>query len=310
MQLDGVHHVTCITGDIGANLEFYTGVMGLRLVGKSVNQDDPYVYHLFYADEAGHPGSDLTFFDYAGAPRGRAGAGMVHRILWRVADEAALDFWQARLADAGRAPERTPGVLRFADPEGLAHELRVSQAPDPPLIARHPEIPAAHALRGFDGVRAYAPAPDRTAALLERVMGATRRDDSTWELRGAQRGGTIALDPPPTARGLAGAGTVHHVAWATSVEEHPRWVDHLHDAGVHSTPVIDRHFFHSIYFREPGGVLFEIADEGPGFADGHPLEELGRRLALPPRLEAQRADIEAHLKPLPDPRANWSGSAS
>ena len=305
MRLDGVHHVTCITGDVRANLDFYTRVLGLRLVGRSVNQDDPFVYHLFYADEQGRPGSDLTFFDYAGAPRGRAGAGMVHRILWRVADEAALGFWQARLAAEGREGQRSKRALRFADPEGLEHELHVSDSSDPPLVAEHPEIPASVALQGFGGVRAYAPAPERTAALLERVMGARPLGDSTWELRGGQRGGTIALDPPPAARGLAGAGTVHHVAWGATVEEHPHWVERLHEANVHSTPVIDRHFFHSIYFREPGGVLFEIADDGPGFAEGGSIADLGRRLALPPRLEPRRAEIEARLKPLPDPRAGW-----
>src|SRR5688500_5656611 len=163
MRLEGIHHVTAITGDAPANVDFYADTLGLRLVKKTVNQDDPTVYHLFYADEKGSAGSDITFFEYPGAARGRAGAGMVHTIVWRVASPAALDFWEARLDDSVRSAEG----LSFEDPEGVRHDLRVSAVGDEPLVAKHPEIPEEHALQGFDGVRAYAVDPDRSSGLLE-----------------------------------------------------------------------------------------------------------------------------------------------
>ena len=284
------------------NVNFYTGVLGLRLAAKSVNQDDPSVYHVFYSDEHGQPGADITFFEYRGAPRGRAGAGMVHRVLWRVTGEPALAFWRERLEAHGVASVREGASLRFADPEGLEHELVVAQVPDEPRVADHPEIPRELALQGFHGVRAYGGRVAASGKLLEDVLGATPVGANTWELRGDRRGGTIAFDAPPEARGLQGAGSVHHVAWGTTLAEHPRWLEQLAVHGVHSTPVVDRHYFHSIYFREPGGVLYEIADDGPGFG---PDEELGRAIALPPWFESQRAAIEAALTPIPDPRASW-----
>ena len=302
MRLEGVHHVTAITGDVLSNVDFYTRILGLRLVGKSVNQDDPTVYHVFFSDEHGRPGADITFFEYRNAVRGRAGSGMVHRVLWRVTGEHALDFWTERLAREGVAAVRGPSSLRFADPEGLEHELVVAEVPDEPRVADHPEIPREKALQGFHGVRAYGGRIERSGALIEQVLGGTRRTHDTWELRGEHRGGSITFDTPPAERGVPGAGTVHHVAWGTTVAEHPRWIEQLASHGVHSTDVVDRHFFKSIYFREPGGVLYEIADDGPGFGS---VGELGTRLALPPWLESQRAAIEAKLTPIPDPRAGW-----
>jgi glyoxalase family protein len=311
MQLEGIHHVTAITGDAPRNVDFYTRVMGLRLVAKSVNQDDPSVYHLFYADERARAGSDLTFFEYPGAIPGRAGAGMVHRIVSRVGTPEAIDFWERRLQDEGIETAREDGRLRFADPEGLGHELVVNTSGDAPLSAKHPEIPDEHALQGFDGVRAYSDEPRHSAPVLERLLGATvAGDGATWELRGEVRGGTISYDPPPAEVGRQSAGTVHHVAWGTTVAEHPRWEEHLREAGVRTSGIIDRHYFHSIYFREPSGVLFEIADDGPGFTVDGPIEELGTRIILPPRFESQRAQIEARLTPLPDPRASWPARAT
>jgi glyoxalase family protein len=305
MRLEGIHHVTAITGDARANLDFYTRVLGLRLVAKTVNQDDPNVYHLFYADEQGHAGSELTFFEYPGAIPGRPGAGMVHTIVSRVGSTAALDFWEQRLGALEVASERLADRVRFADPEGLAHELVVSGAGDEPLRAWHPEIPAEHALGGFDGVRAYADDPERSRALLEQVLGATPAGDGAWELRGERRGGTIAYERAPAEPGRQSGGSVHHVAWGTTVAEHPRWHERLVGARVQATPIIDRHYFHSIYFREPSGVLFEVADDGPGFAVDLPAEEFGTKVILPPQLESQRARIEEILTPLPDPRAGW-----
>jgi glyoxalase family protein len=304
MRLEGIHHITAITGDAPANVDFYGRVLGLRLVAKTVNQDDSSVYHLFYSDEGGSPGSELTFFEYPGARPGRVGTGMVHRIVSRVGAAAALDFWAERLAAEGVEYERGDGSLRFADPEGLRHELIVSGANEP-LVAHHPEIPAEHALQGFVGVRAYSAAPEGSARVLEDVLGASDAGGSTYELQGDRRGGTIAFDQAPDERPLQGAGTVHHVAWGTTVAEHPRWHEHLQRAGVPSTPVIDRHYFHSIYFREPGGVLYEIADDGPGFTVDLPRDELGTRIILPPWLEEHRTEVEARLTPLPDPRAGW-----
>jgi glyoxalase family protein len=306
MKLDGIHHVTAITGDAARNVDYYTGVLGLRLTAKSVNQDDPSVYHLFYGDELARPGADLTFFEYPRAIPGRAGAGMVHRIVWRVASERALGFWADRLAAAGTETEEGEGSLRFADFEGLGHELIVDAGGDQALIADHPEIPADVALQGFAGVRAYAAAPDATTALLERLMGAQPRDDGAFELRGDKRGGWIALDAPPDERGRQSAGTVHHVAWYTTDAEQAAWLDRLNAAGVSNSGIIDRHYFHSLYFREPGGVLFELATEEPGFTVDGPVEELGRRIILPPWLEPRRAEVEARLTPLPDPRADWA----
>jgi glyoxalase family protein len=299
MQLEGLHHITAITGDAARNVDFYTRVLGLRLVAKTVNQDDPTVYHLFYADEGGRPGSELTFFEYPHAKPGRAGDGMVHTIVWRVGGEGALDFWAQRLG-----VEREGDRVRFADPEGLGHELVVSDSADTPLAAEHPEVPAEFALQGFDGVRAYSAAPARSAAVLERLMGARALGDDTWELRGEVRGATVAYDAPPAEQGRQSAGTVHHIAWGTTIADHPRWDERLRAAGVPTSGIIDRHYFHSIYFREPSGVLFEIADDGPGFTvDGLTLEQLGSQIILPPQLEPHREQLEGVLTPLPDPRA-------
>jgi glyoxalase family protein len=305
MQLDGLHHVTAITGDARRNLDFYTRVLGLRLTAKTVNQDDPSVYHLFYGDELARPGADLTFFEYPYAKPGRAGAGMVHRIVWRVASPAALGFWAARLGSEGIATERDPEALRFEDFEGLGHELVLDSSADQPLTAEHPEIPAALALQGFEGVRAYSHDPKATVALLEQLMGAEPHPEERFELRGERRGGWIALDRPPAERGRQGAGTVHHVAWYTTDAEQGAWLARLNEGGVPNSGIIDRHYFHSLYFREPGGVLFELATEEPGFTVDGPVEQLGKRIILPPWLESQRAQVEARLTPLPDPRADW-----
>jgi glyoxalase family protein len=306
MRLEGIHHITAITGDAPRNVDFYTRVLGLRLVAKTVNQDDPSVYHLFYADERGRPGSELTFFEYPRAMPGRAGAGMVHRIVWRVGSREALGFWQERLAGEDVAVTREDDRVRFADFEGLGHELVVTAGPDEPMIAEHPEVPRELALQGFAGVRAYNAVPDRSALVLEQLLGASAQGDDRWELRGDARGSFIAYDQPPAERGRQSAGTVHHVAWGTTVAEHPRWEALLRGAGVQTSGIVDRHYFHSIYFREPSGVLFEIADDAPGFTvDGYTIEQLGSVIILPPQLEPQRERIEAILTPLPDPRADW-----
>jgi glyoxalase family protein len=298
MQLDGVHHVTCITGDAPRNVDFYTRVLGLRLVKKTVNQDDPTVYHLFYADDRGSPGSDITFFEYPGVRRGRAGDGMVHTIGWRVASDEALDFWGQRLASETEVVGRTDRGLAFEDPEGLRHELAPVETDDEPLVAEHPEIPSEHALQGFDGVRVYAGEPENSRGSLEQVLGFVPAGDEAWEARGPSRGGLYAYDQPPAHSAVPGAGTVHHIAWASSMEDHEGWHRRVTEAGLRPSPIIDRFWFRSIYFREPSGVLFEIATLGPGFAVDEDPEHLGESLVLPPAFEHLRPQIEPILTPL------------
>jgi glyoxalase family protein len=305
MKLEGIHHITAITGDAQRNVDFYAGVLGLRLVKKTVNQDATSVYHLFYADERGDPGSDITFFEFPGAAPGRAGAGMVHRIVWRVASPEALDFWNERLREAGYDSMREGDSLHFADFEGLEHELVIAHCSDEPLIANHPDIPAELALQGFHGVRAYAENPGRSRHLLEDGLGFLR-SANVWEARGASRGGLYVVDPAPAERGRQGAGTVHHVAWASIPEEHESWRLRVIDAGADPTPVIDRFYFRSVYFREPSGVLFEIATIGPGFTIDEPLEHLGEKLSLPPAFEHLRDQVEPKLTPIRNPRESWT----
>lgn len=305
MKLEGIHHVTAITENAQSNVDFYAGVLGLRLVKKTVNQDNPTVYHLFYSDEKGDAGADITFFEYPGAPRGRAGAGMVHRVVWRLRSAEALDFWAVRLQENGIESERKGESLLFADPEGLEHELTVVDVPDQPLVASHPEIPAELALQGFHAVRAYAAAPDASAGLLEALE--FERVEDGWEARGEQRGGYYAYDEPPAERGLQGAGSVHHVAWASLPEEHMQWREKAISGGAQPTPEIDRFYFRSIYFREPSGVLFEIATLGPGFTVDEPVEHLGEKLSLPPAFEHLRDEVEPNLRPVVNPRAQTTG---
>ena len=301
MRFEGIHHITSITADAPGNVDFYVRVLGLRLVKKSVNQDDPTVYHLFYADEEGHAGSDITFFEYPNAGPGQAGDGMVHTVVWRVGTAAALEFWANRLSAEGHEVEAEGESLRFANPEGLQHELVVSQVGDEPLVAHHPEIPRELALQGFEGVRAYGrPSDDFMTAL------GFEQQDGRWDTRAETRGGWIEYAEAPFVPGVGGAGTVHHVAWASTMEDHQAWHDRVTEAGGHPTQIIDRFWFRSIYFREPAGVLFEIATLGPGFATDEDPAHLGEKLILPPAFEHLRDRVEPVLTPLPEPRADWA----
>jgi glyoxalase family protein len=301
MKLEGIHHITAITGDAPRNVDFYARVLGLRLVKKSVNQDDPTVYHLFYGDEEGAPGNDITFFEYPGARPGRAGRGMVHRIVWRVGSPEALGFWEERLGGEGVDTRREDRSLIFEDPEGLEHELAVRDVPDAPLVAHSADIPDEQALQGFDAVRAYTADPEQSRHLLEDALGFEQRSDGEWEARGSERGGFVVYDRS-SEPGEPGAGTVHHVAWATRMDEQGDWRERVVGAGAHPTPVIDRYYFRSVYFREPSGVLFELATMGPGFDADEPQETLGERLSLPPNYEGFRDRLEQVLTPLPDTR--------
>src|SRR3954447_20678734 len=231
MRLEGIHHITAITGDAPGNLDFYARVLGLRLVKKTVNQDDPTVYHLFYANEKGDPGSDLTFFEYPGAAPGRPGDGMIHRVVWRIASEDALDFWADRLGGEGIETIRHGPSLLPPDPEGLDHELLVSPVDDEPLIADHPEIPGELAVQGFDAVRAYSSNPEASRELLEEALAFEQTGDG-WEARGERRGGRYFYDEPPAQRGVQGAGSVHHVAWASETDEQEAWRGRVVEAGA------------------------------------------------------------------------------
>jgi glyoxalase family protein len=299
MALEGLHHITAITADAPGNVEFYTRLLGLRMVKKTVNFDAPDVYHLYYGDETGAPGSILTFFEFPGAARGRAGDGMVHRIVWRVGSEAALAFWEARLRDAGVAEVERDNELYFVDPEGLAHELVVVAVSDAPLTAAADGIPPEHALQGFHAVRAYGRRPDASAPLLE-ALGFAAEGADAWRLAGETRHAMYHYDPPPIDPGVQGAGTVHHVAWSAADDaELETERARATAAGAHPTPVIDRQYFHSVYFREPSGVLFELATRDIGFDVDEPLESLGRALKLPAQHEHLRAQLEQALTPLP-----------
>jgi glyoxalase family protein len=301
MKLEGIHHITCITADARRNVDFYARLLGLRMVKKTVNQDQPNVYHLFYADEKGSPGADLTFFEFPDAAPGRAGGGMVHRIVYRVGSPEALDFWAERLGEEGYVSERHHDRLHLRDFEGLEFELAVVETDDEPLIAEHPEVPADFALQGFDGVRAYSSDPERSSPLFEQALAFEPKGDA-WEARGERRGSFYAYDEPPAERGLQGAGSVHHVAWASHDDDHLRWRERVIAAGAHPTPVIDRFWFRSIYFREPSGVLFELATFSPGFAADEDPEHLGETLVLPPWLEDRREEIDRQLTPVENPR--------
>jgi glyoxalase family protein len=307
MKLDGIHHITCITADAPGNVDFYARVLGMRFVKKTVNFDAPDVYHLYYGDERGAPGSILTFFEFPDAAPGRPGAGMIHRLRWRVASDDALAFWSDRLADEGIDVAPVDGAIRFSDPEGLDLELAAIKSDDAPLSARADGVPAEHALQGFDGVRAYGAGREEEHTILTHAMGFELTAPGEYRLSG-RRTATYGYDDPPAAVGLQGAGTVHHIAWCDRDEEHAAWRGRLAAAGERPTPVIDRQYFLSIYFREPYGVLFELATPSPGFAIDEDPEHLGEALRLPPQHEHLRERLEATLNPLVNPRAKAARS--
>ena len=204
------------------------------------------------------------------------------------------------------ASTRNEGALAFADPEGLRLEFVVRSTSDAPLVASHPEIPAELALQGFDSVRAFASAPERSSAVLESILGFTPTGGTDWEVLGDSRGGLYGYDRPPADRGIGGAGTVHHIAFSSQTAEHQAWWQAVVAAGLHPSPIIDRFWFKSIYFREPSGVLFELATLDPGFSADEDLAHLGEKLILPPAFEHLRDRVEPALTPLPDPRAGWA----
>jgi glyoxalase family protein len=301
VRLEGVHHITCISADAQSNADFYVSVLGLRLVKKTINFDVPDAYHLYYGDEVGTPGSILTFFEYPNRAPGRAGAGMIHRIYWRVSNEAALDFWSKRLSSHGVESRRDDAGLNFADPEGLGLGLVIDDGSDPPLSAEADDVPSEFRFIGFEGVRAYGTDATATEELLVKTLGFTSEGGDTYLVEG-KRHNRYAIDAAP-GPGVEGAGTVHHIAWACSDQKvQLEWRETLINAAMDVTEVLDRKYFRSIYFREPSGVLFEIATLGPGFTVDETVEELGQTLSLPEWHEHRRKELDRRLTPVTDPR--------
>ena len=308
MQLLGLHHVTAIASDARRNVAFYTNVLGLRLIKKTVNFDDPSTYHFYYGDHVGTPGSVLTFFPWNGVRRGRPGTGQVYATAFSVGADA-LPCWEQRLRDNDVAFSPATSrfgdeVLAFADPDGLILELVATAAPDPRSPWTHPGIPQSHGIRGFHHVTLALAETTRTQALLTTTMGyrvAATEGRRTRLTIGDGAPGTLVdvITDPSLPRGVQGGGTVHHVAFRTPDDTTQAVaLDEVHALGLNASPVMDRNYFHSIYYREPEGILFEIATDTPGFVIDESAEFLGTKLMLPPHYEAQRAEIEAHLPKL------------
>jgi len=305
----GLHHVTATVADAQPDLDFYRGVIGLRLVKKTVNFDNPYVYHFYYGNERGEPGTIMTTFPYAGTgvPHGRHGAGQITVTSFTVPD-GSLTFWHDRLTDRGVAVTHEPGAfgaegLRFADPSGLT--IRLVAARDVRAPWAHADVDAAHAVRGVHGVTLSVETPARTAALLTGLLGFDVVDETESVTRLAARGAApgrlveLARAPEDAPKGVNGLGTVHHVAFAIATSAEQLAIrDELLGHGLQVTEVRDRQYFRSIYFREPNGVLFEIATVPPGFTVDEDPAALGRALKLPPWEEPNRRDIETHLAPV------------
>jgi glyoxalase family protein len=302
MKLDGLHHVTAITADIATNLDFYGGLLGLRLVWQGVNADDPEMRHIAYGDERGSPGSIVTFFDMPGVARGRPGAGMVHRLLLRVADEHALRFWERHLARAGVASDRIADRLQFSDPEGLGLELVIDDGQDEPLTAAAADLDGHVAIRGIHGVRAFTADPTPGSPILRDVLAMTPEGEGRWLAGGGRRHVLFIYETVAAGRGSMGAGTMHHIAFTIREGQSDAWRERVAAARLRPTPVLDRRMFKSFYFREPSGVLFELATDRPGFVF-EPPDRLGESLVLIGDLESRRRELEQRFPPLANPRA-------
>lgn len=318
--VSGLHHVTAIAGDPQRNLDFYAGLLGMRLVKLTVNFDDPEAYHFYYGDALGRPGTILTFFSWPGAQRGRIGAGQIAATALSIPLDA-LDFWAARLRDAGVAisgPDERAGqsLIRFADPDGLALELIGSAGAAAKAGWDGGPVAPEQAIRGLHSVTLAEATPTRTAPLLTQTMGLAQVSETAGGLvrYAAGAGGAsqlVDVVPAPTGRGLVAVGTAHHVAWRTP--DDPAQIDWrrtLVEQRYNVSPVMDRTYFHSIYFREPGGVLFEIATDAPGFTVDESAEQLGQSLRLPPWLEQHHDLIERSLPPVHLPGTIPSASAA
>ena len=311
-MIPGIHHITAIAGDPQRNVDFYVGVLGLRMVKRTVNFDDPGTYHLYYGDESGRPGSLLTFFPWPGAPSGRLGSGQASATSYSIPPES-IGFWLERLkrlSVTASGPESRLGdeVISFTDPDGLLLELAAPNGPDPRSPWREGPVPAEHAIRGFHGVTLLEERSERTAGLLTETMNFRAfgevRNRRRFVTGGGGSGSIVDLVAAPgSPHGIVAVGTVHHVAWrAQSDAEQEAWRKQIEALGYNVTPIVDRKYFRSIYFREPGGVLFEIATDAPGFAVDESPDQLGTSLVLPPWLEPRRAELTAALPPIRVPR--------
>ncbi len=300
----GIHHVTAFVRDAQATVDFYSGVLGLRLVKKTINFDAPEVYHLYFGNEAGSPGTIITFFPWATSRKGRIGGGQVG-VTSYVVPMGALDFWRERFekfristTQTSRFGER---LLQLEDPDGLRIEL-VERDAGPSSRWAFGGVPENKAIKGFGGALLFSTAPERTAFALERVMGLSKVSEEGGYVRfqaTGDLGNIIDVNVTPMAPGIGGAGTVHHIAWrAADDEDHARWRSLVEENGFHPTPFVDRQYFNAIYFREEGGILFEIATDPPGFARDEPAETIGEKLMLPDWFEPHRAQIEQGLTPI------------
>ena len=316
LQLTGIHHLTAVTAQVRRNLQFYTDTLGMRLVKRSVNQDDVSAYHLFYADGLASPGSDLTFFDWPHVPAERRGRQSITRTGLRVDSRATLAWWAERLdlngiRHDGIGERDGRAVLDFEDFEGQRLTLVADASTVPSNPWPRSPVPAEHQIRGLGPITMTVARLDPTERVLTQVMGMRRErsypdpdnEQQTVHVFAMGDGGAAAelhvAVRPDLPFVQPGAGGVHHVAFRVStVAEHQEWQRHLNSLGVGNSGIIDRYYFRSIYFREPNGILFELATDGPGFDVDEPMETLGERLALPPFLEPDRAQIEAQLKPL------------
>lgn len=312
-EILGIHHITAIATDPQRNIDFYSRLLGLRLVKLTVNFDDPNTYHLYYGDEIGDPGTILTFFPWPGAPRGRLGTGQATAISFSIPEDS-FEFWMEhfklhRVEFHGPANCFSDQVLSFADPDGLRLELVAHKGADATRAWKEGPIPVEYAIRGFHGITLSEQNSELTNALLTDLFGFRhlREEENRCRYEAPGRSSATLVDViglPEVPRGAIGAGSVHHVAWRTrNDEEQKTWRKKLVDVGLHVTPIIDRKYFHSIYFHEPGGVLFEIATDPPGFTVDESPAELGTHLMLPPWLESTRSEVEqslpkVHLPPI------------
>jgi glyoxalase family protein len=308
----GLHHVTAISSDPQKTLDFYTKILGLRLIKLTVNYDDPSTYHLYFGDEIGHPGTVLTFFPWPGQPRGRKGAGQATTISFSVPRES-IPYWKDRLSShsvSSQAPRKRFGdtVLSFEDRDGQGLELIGAKKIDARTGWTQGPVPREHAIRGFHSVTLLEEVLERTESVLVDTLGFRQVDEEENRFRyeaGTETGGTVVdiISGPDSKRGFVSVGTVHHIAYRASDDEHQKELrQEIIKADLDVTPVINRNYFHSIYFREHGGVLFEVATDQPGFAIDESPEQLGTRLALPLWLENSRREIEQSLPPVNLPK--------
>jgi glyoxalase family protein len=307
VKLLGIHHITAIAGDPQANVDFYTGVLALRLAKRTVNFDDPSTYHFYFGDHTGRPGTAITFFAWPGARRGTRGIGQVVAASFAI-PQGATEYWKRRLGDhhvlCEDAGERfNEPVLRFVDPDGLMLELIASARLNNVDLDYPSGVPRHFAIRGFHGptleVRRTGPTSDLLGMFgFERIAEENSRSRFSVDVTSTSAQLDL-VERPESGFGVIAAGTIHHIAFrCVDEKEQLHWREELVERGLHVTPVIDRFYFHSIYFREPGGILFEIATDGPGFTIDEPVEGLGETLKLPPQYEAQRREIERVLPPI------------